>query len=426
MRERRRSSIELMPPSTAADQEAPSAAPSPGSARNPIEKEAVREQVGRILSSALFRNSKRFPVFLRYTVEHALTSAEPLKERTIGHEVFGRDPGYDTSQDPVVRMTATEVRKRLAQYYQLPEHAGETVIGYQPGSYVPEFLAPLPDASPGVSDQPMAPARPTTSRRWVAGALVAAAAILLLWATGVGWRRAGAPRDAVGRFWAPILSSSSPVLICIGDPDRVRDGAEASNEPPSKKPTDLTVQEFLRTHSVRYTDSVTLALLAGELRVRGKPFRIRRPAATELKDLREGPVVLIGGFNNPWTLRLSEGLRFTLASDVGGGYIRDRDHPDDRQWQPGDQGRLIKNISHTYGLITRLKDPATGHSVLTVSGLVLGTRAAGECLIDSECLESAERMAPADWQEHNLQIVVSAAVIGEDSGAPRVVARHSW
>jgi hypothetical protein len=35
---------------------------------------------------------------------------------------------------------------------------------------------------------------------------------------------------------------------------------------------------------------------------RNKPFRIRRPSATELKDLRDGPVVLIGGFNNPWTL----------------------------------------------------------------------------------------------------------------------------
>src|SRR6476620_5230315 len=75
------------------------------------DKELVREQVGRILATAPFRNSKRFPAFLRHTVEHALSSSDGLKERTIGHEVFGRDPGYDTSQDPVVRMTAAEVRK---------------------------------------------------------------------------------------------------------------------------------------------------------------------------------------------------------------------------------------------------------------------------------------------------------------------------
>jgi hypothetical protein len=64
------------------------------------ERETVREELGRILSSALFRNSKRFPAFLRYTVEHALTSNEPLEERTIGQEVFARNPGYDTSEDP--------------------------------------------------------------------------------------------------------------------------------------------------------------------------------------------------------------------------------------------------------------------------------------------------------------------------------------
>src|SRR5262245_17096640 len=114
--------------------------PAPWTAATADDAEVVREQVGRILSSALFRNSKRFPVFLRYTVEHALSSAEPLKERTIGHEVFGRDPAYDTAQDPVVRMTAAEVRKRLVQYYQRPEHRGEIVIAYQSGSYVPDFF----------------------------------------------------------------------------------------------------------------------------------------------------------------------------------------------------------------------------------------------------------------------------------------------
>jgi hypothetical protein len=410
-------------------------APSPWTPKDPAGKEAVREQLGRILSSVLFRNSKRFPAFLRYTVEHALSSTQPLKERTIGHEVFGRDPGYDTGQDPVVRMTATEVRKRLTQYYQLAEHAAEPVITYQPGSYVPEFFAPprrqFPDAAPTrpVTAEPpaLSPMPRRWKRRWSGAALATAASALLVWAFVAAKGANFGSRDAVARFWSPILASSSPVLICIGDPSRGRQGGEVAVDPASPKSDDLTISEFLRANSVRYTDSVTLALLAGELRVRGKPFRIRRPAATELKDLREGPVLLIGGFNNPWTLKLSEGLRFTLAEDDGGrSYIRDRDHPDDRQWQPGDSKQLLKDLEQTYGLITRVQDPATGHSVLTVSGLVLGTRAAGECLIDAECLESAERLGPGDWSTRNLQIVVSAAVIGEDAGAPRVVALHSW
>ncbi len=397
----------------------------PGTA---TEKEAVREQVGRILSSTLFRNSKRFPAFLQHTVEHALTSTDGLKERTIGHEVFGRDPGYDTAQDPVVRMTAAEVRKRLAQYYQLPEHATEPVIAYQPGSYVPEFFVPF---TPAAADTPAPPVetveqppqhrRAYPGRAWLIGGAVAVAAVLVALAVGRG--RDIPSADAVDRFWAPIVKASSPVLLCIGDPSSPRPGPGPGNESTESDRSDITIDEFLRSNSVRYTDSVTLALLAGELRVRNKPFRIRRPAATELQDLRDGPVMLIGGFNNPWTLKLGERLRFALASDHDGSYIRDQNHPDNRDWH---SERKLKDLTETYGLITRVQDPATGHSVVTVSGLVLGTRAAAECMLDAACLSSAEQLTPGNWEHANVQIVVTTKVIGEDSGAPRVIAAHLW
>src|SRR5215510_6302251 len=183
----------------------------------------VREQLGRILSSALFRNSKRFPVFLRYTVEHALNSAEPLKERTIGHDVFARDAAYDTAQDPVVRMTAAEVRKRLVQYYQRPEHRGELVIAYQAGSYVPDLFQPVtpretgvPPGDGGESPRVLASSR---VRTWMAAtaAVVLASAILGAWLI-VSRQPAAPPTDALTRFWTPIVASSSPLLLCIGDP----------------------------------------------------------------------------------------------------------------------------------------------------------------------------------------------------------------
>jgi hypothetical protein len=72
------------------------------------------------------------------------------------------------------------------------------------------------------------------------------------------------------------------------------------------------------------------------------------------------------------------------------------------------------------------QDPATGHSVVTVSGLVLGTRAAAECVLDAACLSSAEQLRTGDWEHRNVQIVVASKVIGEDTGAPRVVAAHLW
>jgi hypothetical protein len=393
-----------------------------------MEKEAVREQLSRILSSALFRHSKRFPAFLRHTVEHGLSSTDSLKERTIGHEVFGRDPAYDTSQDPIVRMAAAEVRKRLAQYYQSPEHAAEIVIAYQPGSYVPEFYRPPTLA--GIDAAPM-PVESDPERRqlrlgWGAAWVMATVAAAVLIALAVGRSRDVVSPNALQRFWSPILSSSSPVLLCIGDPSSAPLQTESNSDPAVSNPSEITIDEFLRSNSVRYTDSVTLALLTGELRSRSRPFRIRRTAATELQDLRDGPVILIGGFNNPWTLRLSEGLRFTLARDEKGTYIRDRDQPDRRPWQVGHRSTRLKDLTETYGLITRVQDPATGHSVVSVSGLVLGTRAAGECLIDVECLSAAEQMGRGGFEHGNVQIVVATTVVGDNSGAPRVVAVYGW
>src|SRR4029079_9083150 len=71
------------------------------------DRDVARRQAARILASPLYRNSKRYPACVQYAVEHALKAdAGSLKERTIGIEVFGREPTYDPSQDPVVRMTA--------------------------------------------------------------------------------------------------------------------------------------------------------------------------------------------------------------------------------------------------------------------------------------------------------------------------------
>src|SRR5580704_3507697 len=108
-------------------------------------REAILEQLGRVLSSPLFRHSKHYPAFLRFVVERALDGHDArLKERAIGNEVFGLHLDYDTNFDPVVRTSACEVRKRVAQYYLEPGHESEIRIEMHSGSYVPEFRFPDP------------------------------------------------------------------------------------------------------------------------------------------------------------------------------------------------------------------------------------------------------------------------------------------
>src|ERR1700733_6784602 len=111
------------------------------------EKQLVCSQLEKIVSDARFAASKRYPCLLRYIVEQTLAENEDnLKERILGVEVFHRPPDYDTNADPVVRLCAAEVRKRLAQYYQSPAHTGELRIDLNPGSYVPVFSQTAPDA----------------------------------------------------------------------------------------------------------------------------------------------------------------------------------------------------------------------------------------------------------------------------------------
>src|ERR1035438_10498570 len=125
------------------------------------DKAAVVQQLERLLQNPHFHKSKRFPVFLKFVVGEALAGrADNLKERTLGVEVFGKDPTYDTTDDPIVRVTAGEIRKRIAQYYQEPGHEHELRIALPAGSYVPQFHAAhapaevLAAAIPGVAEEP--------------------------------------------------------------------------------------------------------------------------------------------------------------------------------------------------------------------------------------------------------------------------------
>ena len=75
--------------------------------------------------------------------------ADSYKERRIGHEVFGREVGYDTAADPVVRNAASETRKRLRQY-EAESGADEQVhIQLAPGAYLLDFRFSEPGPLPG-------------------------------------------------------------------------------------------------------------------------------------------------------------------------------------------------------------------------------------------------------------------------------------
>lgn len=399
------------------------------------EAERVREQVERLLASSLFRSSKRCQALLRLIAERTLAGdVAALKERTLGVEAFGRAPDYDTNQDPVVRGTAGEIRKKLAQYYQSPNHAGEFRISLPLGSYVPEFHAA--EAPP----QPPTPApapQPWWRRRWKALTLVGAVAITGA-AVFIFWPR---PKCRFEQFWRPMLDSPSGVLFCLpqsrvysfrsdarqNEFERKLEGMTDAAIAASRDPIPMGDLIPMWERYVAWGDVMSLLRMASVFEKRGKPYSVRGKSSTSFSDLRERPAVLIGAFDNEWTLRFVGQLRYTFYKDFHGlEVVRDRDHPERNDWKLVDSWPNW-NINNDYAIVSRVFDRNTDRMIVIAAGIThFGTMGAGEFLSNPEFLGEALMGLPEVWQQKNLQIVLRVPVVHGSTGRPHVLATHMW
>jgi hypothetical protein len=390
----------------------------------------VREQLRRILAHPLFTNSKRYPVLLAYTVEQTLDgNGGELKERTIGIEAFGREPNYDVNLDPVVRTTAAEVRKRLIQYYYNPDHAGELIIELPVGSYVPLFREPQTalasesvsvlkvEPSPGeiVRLRDAAQARSTLTPRH--GMLIG---IALLFAASIGFAighfRFPKQPSNVERFWLPITATSGRVTYCIGE-------AKAAMAPQPSKAVEV------QKGDLNLSDVITLTRSTGPL-LGKNTFRVVSALDTGFAQLREGPIVLIGAFNNPWTLRIAQDLPFRFENDYENGnkFPRIVDHTDPQQRFWTYQWRVSNiELAQDYAIVARFHDNVTGQPVIILAGiLAAGTEAASEVVSSPEYLNALLAKAPKDWDKKNMEAVIETQVIQGHPGPPTIVAIKTW
>lgn len=390
---------------------------------------AVREQLDRILSSASFRNSKRHSCFLRYIVEESLDGrSAQLKERTVGVQVFGRTPEYDSNLDPIVRVSAGELRKRIAQYYHEPGRDGEIRIDLPPGSYVPEFRSP--SLAPALAPEPLlAPPAPAAARRLPRlkpAYLFAAGAALALIGLTI-WLFAQRQQPAFSQFWEPVWNSPGTVVISIPG----RQSADLPASQPANPPRPQTLAPPARPLPTRValSDAMALACLTPVLKSKGKEFRILTESATTLADLKGGPVILIGAFSNELTLQLMSQARFTFTHDPDTNlpWIRDRQNPSSRQWEP-DRRLVDASAGYTdYAVISRILDPATDRVAVVAAGISgAATLAASEFLSNPRNMEEITRQAPKDWSAMNLQVVLALKTSGGKPDPPRVLATYFW
>jgi hypothetical protein len=396
-----------------------------------------------LLANPFFSHSKRFPTFLRYVIEQTLAGeAKNIKERTLGIEIFGRDADYDTAADPIVRVTAAEIRKRIAQYYQDSRHQNELRIALPSGSYIPHFHWPQGANDPILKELELAAAKdiaiseallvspPAHSRRHsslvlvftcVVGGILSVGSVLL-------WQ--AMHRSALDFFWRPVLTANDPVLLCVADQTAssgqfLRDAADPTRqvqiEPMSKSKDDLT--------TVSIDDLSTIVKIAGLLQSNGKQYSLRGEGVTSLSDLRSGPAVFIGAFDNAWTLRLTNPLRYHFSNNADMTEVRivDSTAPAQFRWAVQRSDQLATNNYRDYAIVARFTDTNTGKLTMIVAGLARGgTIAAGEFLTDSDDLAQLQRAALAAGNKKNMEIVLSTQIIGGEPGSPKMEAAYFW
>ncbi len=410
------------------------------------EMERVRVQLEKLLQSTHFRNSRRYPTLLRYIVEETLGGRGPLlKERTLGVEVFGRAPDYDTASDPIVRVTVAEIRKRIAQYYHEEAHASEMRIELTPGSYIPEFLSARDPEEPAAREEKPSPATerlPSTeapaainsSRRSISRwGIVSLVIVLLLCLSGAASWKLTRP-SAIDTLWQPVFAASGPITFCLpmsvkkngpGNADTTDEAiAHALDLANTHLPASGTFFDYqLLGENVVYSDVLAMMKLESVVERQHRPVRVRLNLGTNLNDLREGPVILLGGLDNQWTLQLLEPLRYRFAgSDADVYYIRDARSPNSRRWSVRLHDKMT-TVNRDYALIARVHSEALGQVVMIAAGIGMsGTAAAGEFLASPDLMRELQRRLGPAARDHDFEAVLQTDVVDGIAGAASIVA----
>ena len=429
------------------------------------DRDAILRELEAVLASPHFCNSKRYPTLLQYIVENTLAGKlDSLKERTLGVEVFERPPTYDTNTDTVVRYTAGEVRKRLLLYYSEHTSSSGIRISLPAGSYVAEFLhghdghhdghgdssddpelratylhehetehfphpgaeadesglgapsAARDEAAHGSAAVHAAAEHTAGSRKlvwWVAAMVVLLVAI----AAGFLWKYRGAPsQTAAEAFWAPVIRDQHTVILCTGS------SAFAPNNYSGVTTADKTIEYPF----VSMQAASAISQISATLEHSGTATQLVPSATTSLPDLREHSVILLGGYNNDWALRLLQPLRFHFLpyTPSGGESIVD---------QTQTQVHWDRDISQPYSsaddyaLVARFRDPTIDGWVVVLAGEGRnGTEAAAQFVASPHYMELLKDSIGGGFASRNLEAVLKVSVIEGKTGAPSILAVYSW
>ena len=384
---------------------------------------ALRTHVEHLLESPSFSTSRRSGQFLHYVIEKAIAQqTDALKERTIGVAVFHRPPNYDTGEDAIVRVTASDVRRRLAQHYNREGRTSEFKISLPPGGYVPEvfreespaWTGPVPSEDvaapematpslPAISPAPTvdSAAKPAASGRLL-GVIAAVASVVVMGLLFFGSERSAAV--PVRQPWSLLFHSGKPLFVVTADPDLneiqlltgryvpLSDYANGKLGCETLAPVLQGVcRDSLRGDKVASVDASALAKiasLAAQFHSSLDPHAARGVRLTDLQT--EGNYLLLGSRTaNPWTDLFRDKVDFYVSHDDRTGLqVVHNVHP-----RPGELPVYVPTAGpygtgDNYTLVSFLRSlNGTGYALLLAGGTHEGMDAATAVALDPQQLD---------------------------------------
>jgi len=126
-------------------------------------RDEVRLALHKVLNSPEFSSVVQLRAFLNYVVSKAIDDRlDDIKGYTIAVEALGRDASFNPVTDPIVRVEAARLRRRLVKYYTGSGRNDPIEIEIPKGSYVPVFS--LKKSGAGAARPASGPAADRTGR----------------------------------------------------------------------------------------------------------------------------------------------------------------------------------------------------------------------------------------------------------------------
>jgi len=228
----------------------------------------------------------------------------------------------------------------------------------------------------------------------------------------VHFRRA-ARQTSVDLFWEPIHASSSPAILCPGALVR------AANTP-------YGLAMAHRTDDYTFTSMATTVALAELVNLFSKThteYIVQPTSSTTLTDMREHPVILIGAYNNEWTLRVQGDLRYRFAADPAR-QIYDGMNPSTTWMRPASLPFLEED---DFAVVARFHSKLTDGMVVLIAGIGKnGTETAAQFVTTPRYMDLLNQQQSKDWASKNVEVVLKTKVVGGKSGAPSIEALYVW